>query len=142
MTFPRVPAQPPAGPDWSRLQFGLQLRPDRGLVRLGPPTSVEVPNEGLTCAYGVPPVLRQTWADVGGNAARGLVMRRSSSARAVIPFGVSGWWPVTVARTDGSAVEHVAALPWWPVVGLIGHEHTFPAVTAQLADPLDNAALP
>jgi hypothetical protein len=42
---------------------------------------------------------------------------------------------------DGSAVEHVAALPWWPVVGLVGHDHTLPAFTAQLADPLDDAAL-
>src|SRR6266516_4300756 len=55
---------------------------------------------------------------------------------------VSGWRPVTVARTDGSAIEHVAALPGWPVVGLVGHVHTLPAVLAQLADPLDDAALP
>jgi hypothetical protein len=57
------------------------------------------------------------------------------------PLGASGWWPVTVAGTDGGAVEHVAALPWWSVVGLVGHDHAFPAVLAQFTDLLDDAAL-
>jgi hypothetical protein len=43
-----------------------------------PPSSANVPNEGLTCADGVPSSLRWMWVDVGGNAARALVMRRSS----------------------------------------------------------------
>ncbi len=105
--------------------------------------SSDVSDEGLTCAFGMSPVPRHT--HVGGRRRKRCSRTRNAwvvQRPRCDPLGVSGWRPVTVARTDGSAVEQVAALPWWPVVGLVGHDHALPAVAVQFADPLDDAAFP
>jgi hypothetical protein len=51
-------------------------------------------------------------------------------------------WLVRVTGADARRVEGVAPLPRRAAHGLVSHDHTIPAVTVDLADPLDDPAPP
>jgi len=53
-----------------------------------------------------------------------------------------GRWLVGVTGADAPGVEGVAPLPWRAVHGFVSEDHTVPAVTVDLADPLDDPAPP
>ena len=51
-------------------------------------------------------------------------------------------WLVRVTGADAPWVEGVAPFPRRAADGFVGHDHTVPAVTVDLADPLDDPAPP
>jgi len=56
------------------------------------------------------------------------------------PARSAGGWPVP--RRGCLGVEGLASLPRRAVHGFVGHDHTVSAVPVDLADPLDDPALP
>ena len=53
---------------------------------------------------------------------------------------MSSRWLVRVAGADAPGVEGVAPLPRRAARGFVGHDHTVPVFTVDLADPLDDPA--
>lgn len=51
-------------------------------------------------------------------------------------------WLVRVTGADAPSVEGVTPLPRRAAHGLVGHDHTVPAVAVDVADPLDDPAPP